>query len=83
MVKNPPANAENMSSIAGLGGSHIHAAQQLDPYTTTTEPLLCSKRSQRNEEPGHSNKEQPRLAETRESSHAATKTQHSQNQSIN
>ena len=32
VVKNPPANAGDMCSIPGLGGSH--AAEQLKSYTT-------------------------------------------------
>ena len=40
--------------------------------------MLHNKRSHRNEKPAHHNEEQPRLAATRESPRAATKTQHSQ-----
>jgi len=36
MVKNPPANAEDMGLIPGPGGSH--AVGQLSTCTTTTEP---------------------------------------------
>ena len=42
------------------------------------EPVLRNKRSHCNEKPVHCNKEQPPLAETRESPRTATKTQHSQ-----
>ena len=42
------------------------------------EPVLCNKRSHRNEQPAHRNEEQPPLAPTKESPRAATKTQCSQ-----
>ena len=42
------------------------------------EPVLHNKRSHRNENPVRRNEEQPPLAATRESLHAARKTQHSQ-----
>ena len=42
------------------------------------EPVLCKKRSHRNEKPVHRNEESPPLAATRESPRAATKTQRSQ-----
>ena len=45
---------------------------------TCLEPVLCNKRSHRNEKPTHRNEEQPLLAATRESLHAAKKTQCSQ-----
>ena len=47
------------------------------------EPVLRNKRSHRNEKPAHRNKECPLLAATRESLHAATKTQRSQKNKIN
>ena len=58
MVKNPPANAENMGSVPD-GGS---AMTQLNPCTTTTEPacldpVLHSKRSHHKEKPSHYNEE--------------------------
>ena len=43
-----------------------HAAGQLSPSTTTTEPALCSKRSHHNEKQD--------CAPQREKSHTATKT---------
>ena len=46
---------------------------------TCLEPMLHDKRSHRNEKPAYLNEEEPPLATTRESPHAATKTQHSQN----
>ena len=42
------------------------------------DPMLPNKRSHRDEKPVHRKEESPPLAATRESSHAATKTQHSQ-----
>ena len=45
VVKNPPANAENMGLIPGLGRSHMlqsneaRAPQLLSPCATTTEAL--------------------------------------------
>ena len=41
------------------------------------EHVLCNKKSHCNERPKHCNKEQTLLAATRESLHAAMKTQHS------
>ena len=72
-------------------GKIPHAAEQLSPCATTTEarepqllkpaclePMLPNKRSHHNEKPVHRNEEQPLLAATRESPHAAKKTQRSQ-----
>ena len=39
MVKNPPANAENVGLNPGLG-RFPHAAEQLIPCATTAEPTL-------------------------------------------
>ena len=47
------------------------------------EPMLRNKRSYRSEKPAHRNEEYPPLTATRESLRAATKTQHSQKQTIN
>ena len=44
------------------------------------EPVLYNKRSHCNEKPAHCNQEEPPLAATRESPHAAMKTQCSQKQ---
>jgi len=41
-------------------------------------PILHNKRSHSNENPEHQGEEQPPLATTRESLHAATNTQHNQ-----
>ena len=45
---------------------------------TCLEPVLCNKRSHRNEMPAYRNEEWPPLATTTESLRAATKTQRSQ-----
>ena len=57
VVKNPPANAEDMGSIPGLGRFHMLHADQLSPSTSITEPaclepVLGHKRSHRNEKYG-------------------------------
>ena len=69
-------------------GKIPHAAEQLSPCATTTEPaateptylqlVLRNKRSHHNEKPAHHNEEQPPLAATRESLRAVTKTHLSQ-----
>ena len=53
-----------------------HVPQLLKPMRL--EPVLRNKRSHCNEKPVHHNEEHPPFAATRESPHAATKTQHSQ-----
>ena len=53
-----------------------HVPQLLKP--ARLEPVLRNKRSHRSEKPAHRNEQQPPLAATRESLHAATKTQCSQ-----
>ena len=68
MARNPPAHAE------GHWFNHwsrkiSHAAEQLSPSTTTTEPALCSKRSHHNEKEA--------CALQPEKSHIATKTEYS------
>ena len=60
-----------------------HAAKQLGPWATTTEParlepVLRNKRGRDSERPAHRNEEWPPLAATGESPHTETKTQHSQ-----
>ena len=73
MVKNPPANAEDMGSSPGLRRSHMllsklaRAPQLLSlssrarepqlPKPTRLEPVLRNKRSHRSEKPTHHNKE--------------------------
>ena len=73
VVKNPPANAGDMGSSPGPGRSHMPQSNLSLCATTTElrsrarepqllkpaylEPLLCNKRSHRNEKPEHRNKE--------------------------
>ena len=45
VVKNPPSNAEDMSSVPGQGTRISHATGLLIPYPI--EPVLCNKRSPR------------------------------------
>ena len=59
-----------------------HAAERLGPWATIAgpaclEPVLRSGRDCDDERPTHRDEEWPPLAETRESPHAETKTQHS------
>ena len=39
MVKNPPCNAVDMGLIPGWGAKTPHAAKQISPHATTTEPI--------------------------------------------
>ena len=64
-------------------GKIPHAAEQLGPWTITTEPaclelVLRNKRGRDSEWPAHRDEEWPPLAATRESPRTETKTQHSQ-----
>ena len=64
-------------------GKIPHAAEQLGPWATTTEPahlepVLHNKRGRNSERPAHHDEEWPLLAATRESPRTETKTQHSQ-----
>ena len=76
--KNRPANAGSPSSIPGPGRFHMpqsNAAsklQLLEPVCL--EPVLCRRRSRRDEKPEHHSKEWPPLAATRESPRPAMKT---------
>ena len=59
-----------------------HAAEQLGPWATITEParlepVLRNKRGHDSERPAHRDEEWPSLATTRESPRTETKTQHS------
>ena len=63
-------------------GKIPHAAEQLGPWATTTEParletVLRNKRGRDSERPTHRDEEWPTLAATRESPRTETKTQHS------
>ena len=64
-------------------GKIPHAAEQLSPWATTTEPVrlelvLRNGRGRDSERPAHCNEEWPPLAATGESPRTETKTQHSQ-----
>ena len=81
VVENLPANAGHTGSSPGLG-RFPHAAEQLSPCATTTEPVhlepvLHNKRGRDTERPAHCDEERPPLAATRESPRTETKTQHS------
>ena len=63
-------------------GKIPHAAEQLGPWATITEPVrlepvLCNKKGRDNEKPVHRDEEWPPLAATRESPRTETKTPHS------
>ena len=63
-------------------GKIPHAAEQLGPWATVTEParlepVLRNKRGRDSERPVHRNEERPQLVATRESPRTETKTQHS------
>ena len=63
-------------------GKIPHAAEQLGPWATTTEParlepVLCNKRGRDGEGPTHRDEEWPPLAATGEGPSAETRTQHS------
>ena len=69
-------------------GKIPHAAEQLGPWATTTEParlepVLRNKRGHDSERPAHRDEEWPPLASTGESPRTETKTQHSQKKLIN
>ena len=70
-------------SFEPWSGKIPHAAEQLGPWATTTEPVrlepvLRNKRGRDSERPMHRDEEWPPLAATTESSCTETKTQHSQ-----
>ena len=78
MVENLPAHAGDKP----WSGKIPHAAEQLGPRATTTEParlepVPCNKRGRNSERPALRNEEWPPLATTRESPRIETKTQHS------
>ena len=63
-------------------GGIPHAAEQLDPWATITEParlepVLRNRRGRDDERPAHRDEEWPPLAATRESPRTEAKTQHS------
>ena len=78
VVENLPANAGH----TGWSGKIPHAAEQLGPWATITEParlepVLRNKRGRDSERPAHRDEEWPPLAATGESPRTETKTQHS------
>ena len=82
VVENLPANAGG-HGFETWSGKIPHAAEQLGPLATTTEParlepVLRNKRGCDSERPVHRDEEWPPLAATRESPRTETKTQHSQ-----
>ena len=78
---------ESASQCRGHGfepwsGKIPHAAEQLGPWATTTEParlepVLHKKRGRDSERPAHRDEEWPPLAATRQNPRRETKTQHS------
>ena len=86
MVESLPANAGDMGSSPGLGGSHVPRSDWArEPQLRAPvhlEPVLRNKRGHDSERPAHRDEEWPPLAATRESPSTETKTQH-RNQSIN
>ena len=82
MVENLPANAGD-HGFEPRSGKIPHAAEQLSPRATTTEParlepVLHNGRGGDSERPAHRDEEWPPLATTGESPRTETKTQHSQ-----
>ena len=82
VVENLPANAGDTGS-SPWSGKIPHAAEQLGPCATTTEParlepVLRNKRGRHSERPTHRDEEWPLLAATGESPRTETKAQHSQ-----
>ena len=86
VVESLPANAGDMGSSPGLGGSHVPRSDWArEPQLRAPvhlEPVLRNKRGHDSERPAHRDEEWPPLAATRESPSTETKTQH-RNQSIN
>ena len=74
--KNLPVNAGDTGSITGPE-KMPNAVGQRRPCASTTEPMLCNKRSHCSGKPIHHNEEQLLLTATRESLCKAMKTQHS------
>ena len=69
--------------VRAWSGKIPHAAEQLGPCATATEPaclepVLRNKRGHDSERPAHRDEEWPPLAATRESPRTETKTLHSQ-----
>ena len=95
MVKNPSANARDTGSMLGLGRFHVlqskksHVPPLLSPRSRAHElrvlkaahlkPMLCNKKSHCNRQHPHHDERVAPLTATRESWHAATRTQHGKN----
>ena len=81
VVGSLPANAGDTGSSPGLG-KIPHAAEQLSPWATTTEPArlepVLRNGREREERPAHRDEEWPPLSTAGESPCTETKTQHSQ-----
>ena len=82
VVENLPANAGD-TGFEPWSGKIPHAAEQLGPWATITEParlepVLRNKRGRNSERPARRDEEWPPLAATRESPRTETKSQHSQ-----
>ena len=81
VVENLPANAGNVGSSPGLGGSHMPRSNwPREPQLLSLRVWsLCSAtRGRDSERPAHRDEEWPPLAATRESPGTEKKTQHSQ-----
>ena len=81
VVEKLPADAGG-HGLEPWSGKIPHAAEQLGPWATITEPahlepVLHNKRGRDSERPVHRDEEWPPLAATRESPCTETKTQHS------
>ena len=77
VLKNLPANAEDMGSIPGPGRPHVPGGQ-LSLCPTPTEPACFTTKAPSSQwKPTHHNEEWSLNAATRESPSAATRTQHS------
>ena len=87
VLRNLHANAGDMGLIPGLGRFHMPQSnsagelQLLKPVRP--EPVLCSKRSHRNEEPARHNEEWPLFAATGESLQKSNKDSTTKNKLIN
>ena len=82
VVENLPANAGH-HGFEPWSGKIPHAAEQLGPWATATEParlepVLRNKRGRNSERPAHHDEEWPPLAATGQSPRTETKTQHNQ-----
>ena len=82
LVENLPAQCRG-HGFEPWSGKIPHAAEQLGPWATTTEPahlepVLRNKRGRDSERLAHRDEEWPPLATTRESPRTETKTQHRQ-----